>query len=70
MKVAKAVKSGQIKKKTRKNRTSVTFHRPKTLKKPRNPKYPRLSAPGRNKLDQYQILKYPLLSSNSVPRCL
>ncbi|KAF8652669.1 hypothetical protein HU200_062699 [Digitaria exilis] len=40
--------------------TSVTFHLPKTLKKPRDPKYPRISTLERNKLDQYQILKYPL----------
>ncbi|MCH1922305.1 hypothetical protein L9G15_23150, partial [Shewanella sp. A3A] len=51
LKVAKAVKSGSIKRKSKKIRTSVTFHRPKTLKKARDPKYPRVSAPGRNKLD-------------------
>ena len=47
LKVAKAVKSGAsaIKKKAKKIRTSVTFHRPKTLKKDRNPKYPRIRAP-------------------------
>jgi large subunit ribosomal protein L23Ae len=67
MKVAKAVKSGQIKK-TKKIRTSVTFHRPKTLKKPRDPKYPRVSAPGRNKLDQYQILKYPLTTESAMKK--
>ncbi|KAI9156200.1 hypothetical protein LWI28_002097 [Acer negundo] len=56
-KVAKAVKSGPtFKKKAKKMRTSVTFHRPKTLKKDRSPKYPRISAPPRNKLDHYQIL--------------
>jgi large subunit ribosomal protein L23Ae len=68
MKVAKAVKSGQIKKKMKKIRTSVTFHRPKTLKKPRDPKYPRLSVPGRNKLDQYQILKYPLTTESAMKK--
>jgi large subunit ribosomal protein L23Ae len=68
MKVAKAVKSGQVKKKTKKIRTSVTFHRPKTLKKPRDPKYPRVSAPGRNKLDQYQILKYPLTTESAMKK--
>ncbi|KAK0594808.1 hypothetical protein LWI29_000737 [Acer saccharum] len=60
-KVAKAVKSGPtFKKKAKKMTTSVTFHRPKTLKKDRSPKYPRISAPPRNKLDHYQILKCPL----------
>ncbi|KAK4725020.1 hypothetical protein R3W88_027799 [Solanum pinnatisectum] len=53
VKAAKAVKSGSTFKKTSKKiRTKVTFHRPKTLKKDRNPKYPRISAPGRNRLDQ------------------
>ena len=39
-KAAKAVKKG-VHKKQRKPRFSVTFHRPKTFKKPREPKYPR-----------------------------
>ncbi|XP_062226080.1 large ribosomal subunit protein uL23 [Phragmites australis] len=68
LKVAKAVKSGAVKKKTKKVRTSVTFHRPKTLKKARDPKYPRVSAPGRNKLDQYQILKYPLTTESAMKK--
>ena len=39
-KAAKAVKKG-VHKKQRKPRFSVTFHRPKTFKKAREPKYPR-----------------------------
>jgi hypothetical protein len=54
-KAAKALKKGVVKKKTRKIRTSVTFHRPKTLKRVRDPKYPRLSAPRPDKLDHYQV---------------
>lgn len=46
----------------------MTFHRPKTLKKARDPKYPRVSAPGRNKLDQYQILKYPLTTESAMKK--
>lgn len=70
LKAAKAVKSGAstLKKKTKKIRTSVTFHRPKTLKKARNPKYPRISAPPRNKLDHYQILKYPLTTESAMKK--
>lgn len=70
LKAAKAVKSASttFKKKAKKIRTSVTFHRPKTLKKDRNPKYPRISAPGRNKLDQYQILKYPLTTESAMKK--
>ncbi|CAN6485102.1 unnamed protein product [Victoria cruziana] len=70
LKAAKAVKSGSftLKKKSKKIRTSVTFHRPKTLKKERNPKYPRISAPPRNKLDQYEILKYPLTTESAMKK--
>ncbi|CAI9098159.1 OLC1v1034756C2 [Oldenlandia corymbosa var. corymbosa] len=69
-KTAKAIKSGSatFKKKGKKIRTKVTFHRPKTLKKDRNPKYPRISAPPRNKLDQYQILKYPLTTESAMKK--
>ncbi|KAJ9684167.1 hypothetical protein PVL29_016588 [Vitis rotundifolia] len=69
-KTAKALKSGTttFKKKAKKIRTSVTFHRPRTLKKDRNPKYPRISAPSRNKLDQYQILKYPLTTESAMKK--
>ena len=42
-------------KKHLKVRTSVTFHRTKTLKRARTPKYPRLSAPPADKLDHYQV---------------
>ncbi|KAF8021964.1 hypothetical protein BT93_G2179 [Corymbia citriodora subsp. variegata] len=70
LKAAKAVKSGaaMLKKKAKKIRTSVTFHRPRTLKKERNPKYPRISAPPRNKLDHYQILKYPLTTESAMKK--
>ncbi|KAK1257060.1 60S ribosomal protein L23A [Acorus gramineus] len=70
LKAAKAVKSGAstLKKKAKKIRTSVTFHRPKTLKKDRNPKYPRISAPPRNKLDHYQILKFPLTTESAMKK--
>ncbi|KAI3995029.1 hypothetical protein MKX01_020801 [Papaver californicum] len=70
LKAAKAVKAGAstIKKKAKKIRTSVTFHRPKTLKTARKPKYPRISAPPRNKLDHYQILKYPLTTESAMKK--
>ncbi|CAN6565649.1 unnamed protein product [Malus baccata var. baccata] len=69
LKTAKAVKSGPaFKKKAKKIRTSVTFHRPRTLKKERNPKYPRISATPRNKLDHYQILKYPLTTESAMKK--
>ncbi|CAI9783221.1 unnamed protein product [Fraxinus pennsylvanica] len=46
----------------------VTFHMPKTLKKDRNPKYPGISATPRNKLDHYQILKYPLTTESAMKK--
>ncbi|KAL2610076.1 hypothetical protein R1flu_028649 [Riccia fluitans] len=68
-KAAKAVKSVATFKKTyRKVRTSVTFHRPKTLKRARAPKYSRLSAPPRNKLDHYEVLKYPLTTESAMKK--
>ncbi|KAD2805011.1 hypothetical protein E3N88_38388 [Mikania micrantha] len=69
LKTAKAVKTGStFKKKAKKIRTKVTFHRPKTLKTDRNPKYPHISAPPRNKLDHYQILKYPLTTESAMKK--
>ncbi|XP_073036875.1 large ribosomal subunit protein uL23-like [Primulina huaijiensis] len=70
LKTSKAVKSGSttFKKKSKKIRTKVTFHRPRTLKQDRNPKYPRISAPPRNKLDHYQILKYPLTTESAMKK--
>ena len=68
-KAAQAVTAGLRSKKSAKVRTSTTFHRPKTLKKARNPKYQRKSAPRANKLDQFQIIKYvpaPLFLSELV----
>jgi large subunit ribosomal protein L23Ae len=38
---------------------SPICRRPKTLQLQRQPKYPRKSAPGRNKLDHYAIIKSP-----------
>ncbi|CAL5363582.1 unnamed protein product [Camellia sinensis] len=53
LKVAKAMKS-----------SSSTFKK----KKDRNPKYPRISVPPRNKLDHYQILKYPLTTESAMKK--
>ncbi|KAG5463774.1 MAG: ribosomal protein L23/L15e core domain-containing protein [Olpidium bornovanus] len=53
-------------KKLRKIRTSVRFHRPKTLRLPRNPKYPRKSVPHDPRMDQYRILKQPLNTETAM----
>merc|ERR1711896_108373 len=64
---AKAVKKGSMKR-THKVRLSVTFHKPKTLIKQREPKYPRRSVPRANKLDKYCILKYPLTTESAMKK--
>ncbi|XP_068943581.1 large ribosomal subunit protein uL23-like isoform X2 [Petaurus breviceps papuanus] len=53
LKAKKAVLKGVHSHKKKKIRTSPTFRRPKTLRLQRQPKYPRKSAPRRNKLDHY-----------------
>ncbi|KAL5055602.1 hypothetical protein RYX36_036284, partial [Vicia faba] len=39
-----------------------------TLPKDRNPKYSRISATPRNKLDQYKILKFPLTTESAMKK--
>ena len=67
-KAKKSVLRGVKKVAKRKIRTSVQFHRPKTLALPRNPKYPRLSAPRVNKLDHYAIIKHPLTTESAMKK--
>merc|ERR1711939_492684 len=67
MAAAKAVKKGTMKR-THKARLSVSFHKPKTLQKARDPKYPRRSIPGTTKLDKYCILKYPLTTESAMKK--
>jgi len=63
---AKAVKKGVIQKRQVKVRTSVHFHRPKTLRLQRNGKFERKALPGRNKLDKYSVLHYPLCTESAM----
>merc|ERR1712046_263841 len=44
------------------------FYRPKTLRLLRNPKYSKRSVPRVNKLDQYQILKFPLTTESAMKK--
>merc|ERR1712071_222049 len=53
---------------TRKVRTSVQFRRPKTFRPPRNPKYPRQSAPKRSKMDAHGIIKHPLTTESAMKK--
>ncbi|CAB4384582.1 unnamed protein product [Rhizophagus irregularis] len=56
---------GKIKKKPR---TSTTFHRPKTLRLSRKPKYPRKSLSHTPRLDQYKIIKNPLNTESAMKK--
>jgi len=67
-KAAKAVTSGLRSKKSSKVRKTATFRRPKTLQKARAPAYPRLSAPKGKKMDQFQIIKYPLTTESAMKK--
>ncbi|XP_041504057.1 60S ribosomal protein L23a-like [Microtus oregoni] len=60
LKAKKAVLKGVLSHKKKRIRTSPTFRLPKTLWLRRQPKYPRKSAPRRNELDHYAIIKFPL----------
>lgn len=52
----------------RKVRTSTTFRRPKTLRLARNPKYARRSLPKTPRLDQFTILKFPLVTESTMKK--
>merc|ERR1711918_175899 len=66
-KVAKAITKGS-KTTSKKIRTGIKFHLPKTLKLDRSPKYPRKYRPRTNHLDRYQILKYPLTTESAMKK--
>ncbi|XP_056588042.1 60S ribosomal protein L23a [Triplophysa dalaica] len=68
LKAKKAVLKGVHSLKKKKVRTSPTFRRPKTLRLRRQPKYPRKSAPRRNKLDHYAIIKFPLTTESAMKK--
>ena len=68
LKAKKAVLKGRHTIIKRKVRTKVVFYRPKTLKKPRQPKYPRRSAPRRNKMDHYSIIRHPLTTESAMKK--
>lgn len=52
---------------SRKPRTSVSFHRPKTLRLPRDPKYQRKSVPHALRMDEYRIIDSCVISENACP---
>ncbi|XP_035111645.1 large ribosomal subunit protein uL23-like [Callithrix jacchus] len=68
LKAKKAVLKGVHSHKKMKLRTSPTFRRPKTLRLRRQPKYPWKSAPRRNKLDHYAIIKFLLTTESTMKK--
>lgn len=64
----KAALKGVHSKIARKVRLSTTFHRPKTLSLPRNPKYPRKSVPHVPRLDQFKVIVHPLNTESAMKK--
>jgi large subunit ribosomal protein L23Ae len=52
----------------KKVRTSVHFHRPRTFRPARNPKYPRKSIPKRSRMDAHNIIKHPLTTESAMKK--
>merc|ERR1712036_2121 len=64
---AKAITKG-VKTVAKKIRTNIRFHKPVTLALAREPKYPRKYRASPNRLDRYQILKYPLTTESAMKK--
>ncbi|KAJ1517091.1 60S ribosomal protein L23A [Coelomomyces lativittatus] len=62
----RATLKGNFPTRKRKVRTTPRFKKPKTLRLPRNPKYPRKSAPSLPRLTNSNVLKYPLTSESAM----
>jgi large subunit ribosomal protein L23Ae len=52
----------------KKIRTSTTFHRPKTLKLPRRPKYQRKAIHSEPRLDHFAVIRFPLNSESAMKK--
>merc|ERR1740130_885930 len=66
-KVSKGVKRSTSRK-VRKSRHNVHFFLPKTLIKPRDPKYPRKSVSHGTKLDKYRIIIAPVTTESAMKK--
>ena len=55
-------------KKSLKVRTSVSFHRPATLKRARDAKVAKRSAAKMPKLDEFSIVQYPLTTESAMKK--
>ncbi|XP_068936289.1 large ribosomal subunit protein uL23-like [Petaurus breviceps papuanus] len=68
LKAKKAVLKGVHSHRKKKIRISLTFWRPKTLRLQRQHRYPRKSAPQRNNLHHYAIIKFPLTTQSAMKK--
>lgn len=68
LKAKKSVQKGAKTLRQKKIRTSTRFRRPKTLRTPKNPQYPRRSVPRRPRLDQFAVLKHPLTTESAMKK--
>ncbi|KZS93618.1 hypothetical protein SISNIDRAFT_427531 [Sistotremastrum niveocremeum HHB9708] len=64
----KAALQGTHSHSSRKTRTSVSFYRPKTLRLPRDPKYPRKSIPHAPRMDQFRTIVSPLNTESAMKK--
>lgn len=53
---------------SRRVRTSVSFHRPKTLRLARDPKYPRKSIPHAPRMDAFRTVIHPLNTESAMKK--
>jgi len=64
----KAVLKGTHSHAARKVRTSVSFHRPKTLRLARDPKFPRKSVPHAPRMDEFRTIIHPLNTESAMKK--
>merc|ERR1711998_522983 len=64
---AKAITKG-VKSVQKKIRTNIRFHLPKTLALRRDGKYPRKYRGSPNRMDQFQVIKYPLTTESAMKK--
>merc|ERR1719300_1971445 len=61
-------KAQKAQKKVTKGRFGTRVKRPRTLRTPCNPKYPRKSTPSRSYLDAYNIIKHPYTTESAMKK--
>ncbi|KAI5116440.1 hypothetical protein M0805_006253 [Coniferiporia weirii] len=64
----KAALQGTHAHRARKVRYSVSFHRPKTLRLPRTPRYPRKSIPHAPRMDEHRTIVAPLNTESAMKK--